>query len=345
MKKIILALMALLATTTIFAAGNKEEKNEQPAVVNVYTHRHYDTDKELFNQFTEQTGIEVNVVKAKADQLIERLRSEGENTPADVLITVDAGRLYKAKELELLQSVTSDILDNVPPHLKDSENYWFGLTKRARIFAYNKEKINPDDLSTYRALTEEQWAGKVVIRSSNNIYNQSLLASFIANEDRDSAKLWAIDLVANMAREPKGNDRDQMKAVAAGIADIAIVNTYYLGKLLTSSSEEEVNVGKKMGIFFPNQEGRGTHINVSGAGITKYSKNRDNAVLFLEYLLSVEAQEKFASGNFEYPVNPNAEISDLVKSWGDFKEDNISLTELGKFNTEAVKVFDEAGWK
>lgn len=343
MRKLLL-LCTIIISASLFASGNSETKKEA-GVVNVYTHRHYDTDKELFKEFTAQTGIEVNVVKAKADQLIERLKNEGENTPADVLITVDAGRLYKAKSLGLLQAVDSEKLNVIPDYLKDGENYWFGLTKRARIFAYDKERVDPSSLSTYQALLGSEWKGRVVVRSSSNIYNQSLLASFIVNNGRDGAKEWAEGLVKNMARAPKGNDRDQMKAVAAGIADIAVVNTYYLGKLLNSSSEEEVNVGKKLGIFFPDQDGRGTHINVSGAGVTKHSKNKENAVKFLEYLISVEAQEKFASGNFEYPVNPKAKVSDLVKSWGDFKEDSISLSLLGKYNTEAVKVFDEAGWK
>lgn len=344
MKKI-LSLMLISLTAVLSAAGNNDTPAENSRVVNVYTHRHYDTDKELFALFTEKTGIQVNVVKAKADQLIERLNNEGENTPADVLITVDAGRLYKAKSMDLLQSVESEKLSALPARYRDSENHWFGLTKRARIIAYNKETVDPSELSTIEALTEEQWNGRVVIRSSTNIYNQSLMAAMIASEGKDAAKAWAEGMVNNMAREPKGNDRDQMKAVAAGIADVAVVNTYYLGKLLTSSKPEEVEVGKKMGIFFPNQSDRGTHINVSGAGVTKHAKNRENAILFIEFLASIEAQEKFASGNYEYPVHPDAEISSMVKAWGEFNEENVDLTLLGANNTEAVKVFDEAGWK
>ncbi|MGL1891599.1 MAG: Fe(3+) ABC transporter substrate-binding protein [Spirochaetaceae bacterium] len=341
--KIILISMLLLSVT-LFGKSAKEsntDKNE----VNVYTHRHYDIDKQLFEQFTKETGIVVNVVKADADQLIERLKNEGVNSPADILITADAGRLYKAKELDLLSSISPSLLKNVPKHLKDSDNKWFALTKRARVFAYNKDKVDPKELSTYSALTDDKWRGRVVIRSSSNLYNQSLLASIIAIDGEEEAKIWAQNMVKNMAREPKGNDRDQMKAIAAGIADVAVVNTYYLGKLLTSSSEEEVKVGKQMGIFFPNQEGRGAHINISGAGLTKHGKNRANAELLIEFLLSVEAQEKFAKGNFEYPVNPNAKVSDLVNSWGKFKEDTINLSLLGENNTAAVKVFDEAGWK
>lgn len=344
MKSNVILILMLLLSVTIFGKSAKEAdtKNKE---VNVYTHRHYDIDKQLFEKFTADTGITVNIVKADADQLIERLKNEGANSPADILITADAGRLYKAKELDLLSEISPKILKNVPDYLKDEDNKWFALTKRARVFVYNKDKVDPSELSTYSALTEEKWNGRVVIRSSSNLYNQSLLASIIAIEGKAEAKLWAEGMVNNMAREPKGNDRDQMKAIAAGIADVAVVNTYYLGKLLTSSSPEEVLVGKQMGIFFPNQDGRGAHINISGAGLTKYGKNRDNAELLIEYLLSVEAQEKYAVGNFEYPVNPNAKISDLVKSWGEFKEDTINLSLLGANNTAAVKVFDEAGWK
>lgn len=344
MRNKLILIFLITICGTIF--GKVAQESGKPTnEVNIYTHRHYEIDKELFDKFTEDTGIIVNVVKADADQLIERLKNEGDNTPADILITSDAGRLYKAKELGLLKAISPEVLDKVPTHLKDSENQWFALTKRARVFAYNKESVDPSELSTYAALTEDKWNNRVVIRSSSNLYNQSLLASIIAVEGVDIAAKWAEDMVTNMAREPKGNDRDQMKAVAAGIADVAVVNTYYLGKLLTSSSEEEVLVGKQMGIFFPNQEGRGTHINISGAGLTKYGKNEENAELLIQFLLSVEAQEKFAMGNFEYPVNPDAKVSELVSSWGEFKEDTINLSLLGENNTLAVKVFDEAGWK
>lgn len=344
MRKLLVILLSLISLSLFGKSANEANKSEIKEV-NVYTHRHYDSDKQLFKLFETKTGIKVNVVSAKADQLIERLKTEGKNSPADILITVDAGRLYKAKELDLLQPIESNSLDIVPAHLKDSESYWFGLTKRARVFAYDKSKVDPSEFSTYENLVNKKWNGRIVIRSSSNIYNQSLLASIIANSSRDEAKVWAESVVGNMAREPKGNDRDQMKAVAAGIGDIAVVNTYYLGKLLSSKDEAEVEVGNKIAVFFPNQDGRGTHINVSGIGVTKHSKNYDHAVKFIEFLLTVEAQEIFASSNYEYPVNPEANVSDLVKSWGEFKEDELSLSKLGEYNSEAVKVFDEAGWK
>ncbi len=325
----------------------KEEKQEKKQeVVNVYTHRHYKADQELFAQFEKETGIKVNVTNAKADELIQKMTVEGSQSPADVLITVDAGRLVRAKEKGLLQSVTSEFLNQtIPVHLKDIDNQWFSLTKRARVIVYNPEKVTPEQLSTYEDLTSPAWNKKILIRSSGNIYNQSLLASMIASQGEEKAAAWATGIVNNMARSPKGNDRDQIKALVAGEGDVAIVNTYYIGKLLNSKDSAEVKVGKAIRIFFPNQKDRGTHINVSGAGIAKYAPNKDNGIKFIEFLSGVKAQEVFAKANYEYPVNPNVAPSLLLTSWGDFKEDNVSLSLLGKNNKKAVLTFDKAGWK
>lgn len=316
--------------------------------VNIYSHRHYDTDKKLFKMFEEASGIKVNIVKADATQLIKRLEEEGKYTPADVLITVDVARLVQAQQKDLLQAIKSDFLDRViPKNLREKDGYWYGLTKRARVIVYNKDKVNPEELSTYANLTSKEWHKKVLIRKSNNIYNQSLLASFIASDGYEISKKWAKDMVNNMARVPAGNDRDQMKAVAAGVGDVAVVNTYYVGKLLNSKKPNEVEVGKRMGVFFPNQGvgERGTHINISGAGVVKYSKNKDNAIKFIEFLASKNAQKLFADANYEYPVNPNVEASELLKSWGSFKEDDTPLEEFGINNANAGKIFNEVGWK
>ena len=321
-----------------------EEPKEQS--VNVYTHRHYPVDQKLFAKFENQSGIKVNVVNAKSDELIQKMTQEGKQSPADVLITVDAGRLIRAKDKNLLQSINSEKLNkNIPKHLRDIDSQWFGLTKRARVIVYAKDRIKPEQLSTYEDLASEKWKGKILIRSSNNIYNQSLMASIIANEGEEKASVWAENMVKNMARNPKGNDRDQIKAVVAGEGDIAIVNTYYIGKLLNSKNEEEVKAGKGVGIFFPNQENRGTHINISGAGVAKYAPNKDNAILFIEYLSSIEAQQIFADANYEYPVNTDVKPSKLLQSWGDFKEDSLSLSKLGKYNKKAVIIFDKVAWK
>ena len=338
-------ILSFIALATVFLACKPEAKKEQEQVVNVYTHRHYKADQELFAQFEKETGIKVNVVNAKADELIQKMTVEGEQSPADVLITVDAGRLVRAKDKDLLQSATSEFLNKtIPTHLRDADNQWFALTKRARLIAYNPEKVKAEDLSTYEALTDAQWKNKILIRSSSNIYNQSLLASIIAHEGEEKALQWAEGIVANMARSPKGNDRDQVKAVVAGAGDLAIVNSYYIGKLLTSKNPEEVKAGEGIKIFFPNQEGRGTHINVSGAGVAKYAPHKANAIKFIEFLASKPAQEKFALSNYEYPVNAEVQPSEILASWGTFKEDKLSLSKLGENNKKAVLTFDKARW-
>ena len=316
------------------------------AQLNIYSHRHYDSDKILFKKFTDQTGIEINVVKGSADQLIQRLISEGENSPADILLTVDAGRLHRAKEAGLLQSIRSRTLyRNIPAALRDPDNQWFALTVRARVIVYSKDRVNPSDLSTYEDLAGTQWKGRIAVRSSSNIYNQSLMASLIEANGKRKALSWAKSVRKNMARAPRGSDRDQARAVAAGIADVAIMNTYYIGKLASSKDSKDHEVVKKVAIFFPNQKGRGTHINVSGAGVTKSAKNKENAIKFIEYLSSTEAQEIFGSVNFEYPVKIDNNKSELLNSWGSFNFDNMNLSILGMRNSEAVKLFDKAGWE
>jgi len=319
---------------------------ENSGVVNLYTDRHYDTDQELYDAFEVSTGIKVNVVKGKGDELIERLTREDADTEADLLITADAGRLYRAKEADLLQAVSSEILlANVPTTFKDGDDNWYALTMRARVLVYSPDRVSEEDLSTYEALTGTEWKNRILVRSSSNIYNQSLLASFIELNGREQAKEWAAGLVANMAREPQGNDRSQATGVVAGEGDLAIMNTYYIGKMIHSDNPEEAEVGKKVKVFFPNQETTGTHINVSGIGMTKYAKNADNALKLMEFLSSKEAQSKFAEANYEYPIHPDVEVSKLLKSWGDFKAQEIDFSKLGENNMEAVKIFNEVEWK
>ena len=316
------------------------------AEINVYTHRHYDSDKILFKKFTDIYGIEVNVIKGSADQLIQRLQSEGKNSPADILLTVDAGRLVRAKNMGLLEKVSSKTLTkNVPEKMRDSENHWFGLSVRARVIAYAKDRVKESQLSTYEDLADPKWKGKIVARSSNNIYNQSLMASLISENGADNALKWAKSVRKNMARKPRGNDRDQARAVASGVADLAIINTYYLGLLANSSDKADREVAEKLNIFFPNQNGRGTHINVSGAAVTKSSKNKKEAIKFLEFLTDKENQKVFSEANYEYPLDYNNSKSKIHLKWGRFKADNIDLSILGENNSEAVKIFDLAGWE
>lgn len=326
--------------------GQTQSSGENSKVVNLYTDRHYDLDDSLYNMFTEETGITVNVIKGKSDELIERLKTEGEDTEADLLITADAGRLHRAKEASLLQPIESSVIEeNIPENLRDDEKYWFGLTKRARVIIYDKQKVDPSELSTYEGLTDPKWKGKVLIRASDNIYNQSLVASFIETMGEENTKKWAAGIVDNMARDPKGGDRDQAKAIAAGEGEIAVMNTYYFGQMLNSSDPEEKKVAEKLAVFFPDQDGDGTHVNISGAGVVKSSKNKENAIKLIEFLTSEKAQKAYAEANYEYPVNSSVEPSELLKSWGEFKEQQIALTKLGENNESAVKILNEVGWK
>ncbi len=365
MKKLLLPLVLLLIISLIAGCSVKndqvaetieatEEVTETEgvddvsgsSVINLYTDRHYDTDEALYTQFTEETGIKVNVVKGKGDELIERLTREGADTEADLLITADAGRLFRAKDAGLLQAIESTLInENVPSNLRDKDNQWVGLTVRGRVLVYALERVNPEDLSTYEDLTLPKWEGKILVRSSSNIYNQSLLASLIEINGEEAAQEWAAGVLKNMAREPQGNDRAQATAVVAGEGDVAIMNTYYVGKMLNSENPEEVKVAENVGVFFPNQETSGTHINVSGVGFTKHAKNQDNAIKLIEFLTSEKAQGTFAEANYEYPVNANVEASDLLKSWGEFKAQDINLSLLGENNKRAVEIFNEVGWQ
>ena len=337
---LLVAATLLGPVSVVFASADSEGE------VNVYSHRHYDVDLELYRSFEEQTGIKVNLVEGGSDELIERLMREGAESPADLLMTVDAGRLHRAKQAGVLQPLSSPmLLARVPEQLRDPDGYWYGLTQRARVIVYHPDRVDPSELSSYEALTDSRWHGRILIRSSSNIYNQSLLASMVANHGQDYAREWAAGLVANMARTPKGNDRGQMKAVAAGQGDLAIVNTYYVGQMLNSSDHQEREVGAQLRVFLPNQNGRGAHVNVSGAGITASSKNPAGALSLLEFLASAAAQRVWAHANYEYPVNRNVQPSPLLQSWGELKADPLGLHLLGEHNTTAVIIFDQVGWR
>ncbi|HZH69418.1 MAG TPA: Fe(3+) ABC transporter substrate-binding protein [Flavobacteriaceae bacterium] len=341
MKNIVYLMLAI----AFFSCKNETKKEQEAKEVTVYTHRHYESDQILFKKFEEKTGIKVNIVNSSADELIQKMTMEGAQSPADVLITVDAGRLHRAKTNDLLQPVESEILNRaVPSHLRDSDNKWFGVSKRARIIAYAKDRVSEEELSTYEDLASEKWKNRIVVRSSSNVYNQSLMAAIIANNGEQAAKEWATGVVSNFAREPKGNDRDQVKAIFAGEGDVTLVNSYYIGNMLNSSNTEEVRAAQGIGIFFPNQKTTGTHVNVSGAGVAKYAPNRSNAIALLEFLVSDEAQEIFAKSNYEYPIHENVSVSETLQQWGDFKEDQLNLSILGENNKKAVILFDEARW-
>lgn len=343
------ALLATIAALVVVVVGCLQQPSsevKQQPVVNLYSARHYDTDNALYESFTKKTGMKVNLVEAEADQLIERIQSEGANSPADVLITVDAGRLWRAKEAGVLQPIKSQVLEAaVPESLRDPEGYWFGLSKRARVIVYNKDKVKPSDLSTYEALTDPKWKGRILVRSSNNIYNQSLVGALLAAHGPQKTEEWVRGLSANFARPPEGNDTGQIKAVASGAGDIALVNTYYVVRLMKSDKPEDKAVAQKIGVFFPNQSDRGTHVNISGGGVAKNAPNQEGAIKFLEHLVSPEAQEIFANANSEYPVADGAPVDPVVDSLGKFKSDTLNAAIFGRNNAEALKVMDRAGWK
>lgn len=339
-KTLTAASLALHASLVVFAPGSFA------AEVNLYSSRHYDTDQKLYAEFTAQTGIEVNLVQASANALLERLKREGRNSPADLLITVDAGNLGRAQAAGLLQPVESKVLEAaIPASLRESGGHWFGLTMRARVIMYHKDRVKPSELSTYEALADPKWKGRILIRSSNNIYNQSLVASLLAAHGVEATEAWARAVVANMARKPKGGDRDQIRAVGAGEGDIAVANTYYLGGLLASRKPKERELAAKIGVFFPNQEGRGAHVNISGAGVTSHARNKANAVRLLEFLVRPESQKVFAEANHEYPVRLGVARSAIVDAWGPFKADSLNVGKLSEFNGEAVRLMDRAGWR
>jgi len=313
--------------------------------VNIYSARHYPADDQLFSRFTDETGIAVNQIKGTGEELMERIKLEGEECPCDLFITVDAGNLWRAQDQGIYQPVHSAELEkHIPAYLREPTGLWFSFTKRARVFVYDEAKVKADDLSTYEELAEAKWKKRVLIRSSNNIYNQSLVASIIHNDGPEAAQAWCNGIVANMARTPKGGDIDQINALVAGEGDIAISNTYYFARMLSGDDDALKAKLKSCRVFFPNQGDRGTHVNVSGAGMAKYAPNQGNAIKFLEYMISPEAQEIFAGANFEYPVRDGAEKAAVIAAWGDFKEDAINVVELGKNNAEAVRMMDRAGW-
>ena len=340
------ALTMLLGLVVFSASACTLGVDSDGESITIYSERHYDTDQILFDRFEDQTGITVNVIDGDADPLINRLENEDEDTSADVLLIADAGRLHRAKDKNLLQSVESETLsNNIPSNYRDSDNYWFGLTKRARVLVYHPDRVDESALSTYESLSNPEFEGRVVTRTSANIYNQSLMASFIEIMGEDDAKAWAEGLVDNFARQPAGNDRDQAKYVVEGNADIAIMNTYYIGRMMNSSDTFEQEVADTVEVFFPNQETTGTHVNVSAAGVTRYSPNPEAATQFIEFLSNEESQSSFANANYEYPVNEHVEPHDLLKSWGDFKAQDINLSVLGENSQRAAIIMDEVDWR
>jgi iron(III) transport system substrate-binding protein len=337
MKTIAFSLAVLLAAPFAGAQDN---------VLNLYSSRHYQTDEALYDNFTKQTGIKINRIEAGEDALLERLKNEGTRSPADVLVTVDAGRLWRAEQMGLFEPVKSKVLDErIPASLRHPDGLWFAFSVRARPIFYAKGMVNPADLKNYEDLADPKFKGKICIRSSSNMYNLSLMSSMIANNGVEKSEAWAKGVVANFAREPKGGDTDQLKALAAGECAIALSNTYYYVRLLKSTKADEKGVAEKIGVVFPNQGNRGTHVNISGAGVMKNAPHKEAAVKFLEYLAGAEAQAYFANGNNEFPVVGTVRDNKELASLGEFKRDSLNVSQLGKNQPAAQQAYDRAGWK
>ena len=344
---------ALIAILALAACGQKSPSKgpadpvpQTGGEVNVYSGRHYDSDLAIFDAFTAETGVRVNVIEAAGDALIERLTLEGAASPADLFITADAGMLWRAKTRGVLRAIEdSAVLARAPEQFRDPDGEWVGLSKRARVIVYNKEAGAPEGLDEYDDLAEPSLRGTICVRSSSNVYNQSLLAAIIARKGREAALQWAKGVVANFAREPEGNDTAQIEAVAAGICRLAIVNSYYIARYVGTGDAAKDAIGAQVGVIFPNQRTTGAHVNVSGAGVTRHAPNAANAEKLLAYLLRDAVQAEFARGNNEYPAVAGVPVSGPVAKLGTFREDDLPMAALGENQAEAVKVFDEAGWK
>ena len=328
-------LLGTVAVTTASAEG----------VVNLYSSRHYDTDERLYSDFTAATGIEINRIEGNADELIARMEAEGVNSPADVLITVDAGRIWRAVDKGLLQPTTSEVLEErIPASVQHPDNLWFGFSERARMIFYAKDRVDTPP-QTYADLADPAYQGKICIRSATNIYNLSLLGAIIAHEGEENAKAWAEGVKANLARDPQGGDTDQLRGIVSGECDIALVNSYYFARAIRTEVEGVSEGIDNIGWVFPDQGGNGTHINISAAGMAAHAPNAENAVKFLEYLSSEQAQAYFSAGNDEYPVVEGAELSPNVAGLGAFEEDELNLSALGENQATAERIFNETGWE
>ena len=334
MKKVIIT--ALLSASVLIGAE-----------LNIYSARHYDADYEIYKKFEAQTGIKIKHTTARAPELIKRLQLEGKDSPADIFITADVSNLTEAKNANILAPVDSKVLkDIIPANLRDKDDMWFSITKRARIIAYNKNaNVDLKLVKTYEDLAKPELKGKVLMRSGTAPYSKTLLASIIANDGKDEAKKWAKGVLDNLAMAPKGGDRDQAKQMIAGVAPFAVMNTYYIGLLKTSKDPKDREVGNSIGIIFPNQDGRGAHINVSGIAMTASSKNQDAAKKFMEFMLSKDVQTMLTNINYEFPVRSDVEPSDIVKEFGKFKEDSVEVSKIAENVKDAVLIYDEVGFR
>lgn len=327
-----------------FGAAEAQQKLKE---LNVYSSRHYGVDDELFKKFENETGIKINLIQIKeAAQLIERVKIEGKKSPADVIITVDIGNAWKAEQADLFQSISTPTLKSaVPSNLIGAKDMWYALTLRGRAIVYDKTRVNVKELQDYEDLANDKFKGRLLIRSSNHVYNQSLVSSLVTANGENQTEVWAKKVTENLARKPEGGDIDQMKAISLGKGDLAVVNTYYYARLLKSIEPEDQKIVKNLGIIFPNQKGRGMHVNASIVGISKYSPNKANAIQFIEFMVSKDVQETLAQMNNEYPVRNDVEWSLVLKNLGKPKFDTVNLSKLGENTPKAIFILDKAGWR
>ncbi|MFT2092636.1 extracellular solute-binding protein [Paraglaciecola sp. 2405UD69-4] len=337
MKKIITSIFVIASFLSPFVMAEQ---------INLYSARKEALIKPLLDKFTAETGISVNLVTGNADNLITRLANEGKYSPADLLLTTDVGRLYRAKQQGLTQAInTTQATASVPSNFRDSQGHWIGLSLRARPIMVSADRVDSNAITRLEDLVKPEWKGRICIRSSSNIYNQSMVASMISQIGEVNTQEWVKQFVKNFARPPQGGDRDQIKAVAAGQCDVAIANTYYLAGMLTSKDETTVSQAQKVNVIWPNQDSRGAHVNISGVALTKYAPNAEVASQLIDFLLNEKSQQWYATTNHEYPVLPDIAWSDVLKKFGTFKMEQVPLTELGVYNADAVKIMDRAGWK
>lgn len=342
MPKPILPICASLAAATVFGLP---ETALAEGELNLYSSRHYDTDERLYSDFEDATGITINRIEGNADELIARMQAEGINSPADILLTVDTSRLERAKNAGVLQSIDSAVLEErIPANLQDNDNEWFGFSQRARILFYDKNDVT-DPPMTYAELADPKYKGQVCIRSSTNVYSQTILAAIIEHAGEEAAREWAAAVVGNFARDPQGGDTDQLRGIVSGECDVSMSNTYYFARAVRKPVDGVSDSLDMIGWVFPDQDGNGAHMNLSGGGVAKNAPNRDNAIKFLEYLSGEQAQVYFSAGNDEYPAVPSVPLSESVGYLGDFKADDINLSDVAKNVPAAQKIFNEVGWK
>jgi iron(III) transport system substrate-binding protein len=340
------AALALTIALTLAACGQREPQTPIKGVVNIYTARHYDADLKLYDAFTKKTGIKVNRLEMEPDQLIERMKAEGPASPADVILMADAGALWRAQQAGLFQAVTTPLLEErIPQNVRETSGLWWGFSRRARVIAYDKAKVRPEEVATYAALASPRFKGQVCVRSSDNVYNLSLMAALIDHWGRERALQWARGVVANMARKPQGGDIDQIRAIGAGACQVALTNSYYFLRIATSDNAGDKAVAAKVELAFPEQAGVGTQVNISGGGVAANAQHKDAAIQFLEFLAGDEAQAIFAGANHEYPAVLGVKPPADVEAYSHFKADPMPVVTYGRRQAEAQGVFDEAGWR